>query len=310
MTEGMKGMLAMASAAAIWGVSGIYYKALSNVPPLEVLSHRTLWSVVFFGGVLLVQGLGGELRAALGRWRTWAVLGPAAVLISTNWLGFIYAVQSGEALEASLGYYIFPLVAVGLGYLLLGERFSWIQMGAIGLAVLAVGLLTLGLGVAPWLALVLAGTFGAYGLLKKRLPLGPVISVFIEMMLLAPLALIWIYGAQTHLWSDIGGRSGGMFGRDWGTSLMLMLSGPLTGGPLILFAYAARRIPYATLGLVQYLNPTLQFVIAVTLFGEVFTIWDAVAFPLIWTGLALYSWEAWRKERASRSAAVSSGTVA
>lgn len=309
MSETRKGVLAMAATALIWGLSSIFYKALAEVPPLEVLSHRTLWSAVFFGIVLAIQGRGAEVRAIAGQPRLWAMLGVSAVMIAINWLAFINAVQTGDALEASLGYYIFPLVAVGLGYLVLGERFSRLQSVAIGMAALAVVVLTVGLGAAPWTALVLAASFGAYGLVKNRIDLGPVISVFMETLILSPFALLWLWGMHTGTWTDLGGRTGGFFGRDWATSGMLVFSGILTGGPLILFSYAARRIPYATLGLVQYLNPTLQFAVAVTLFGEPFTRWHAMAFPLIWAGLALYSRESLRQESRSPRRARSAGTV-
>ena len=199
-------------------------------------------------------------------------------MIALNWLLFIASVQQGRALEASLGYYIFPLLAVALGFLFLGERFTRLQRSRSALAALAVVVLTLGQGAAPWTALAIAATFAAYGLIKTRVRVGPVVSVFVETLLLAPLALVWLWGMHSGAWTDLGGRSGGAFGRDWATSAMLALSGPLTGGPLMLFAYAARRIPYATLGLVQYLNPTLQFAVAVALFGEPFTAWHAVAF--------------------------------
>ena len=295
MTEARKGVLAIACAATVWGLSGIFYHALSVVPPVELLCHRTLWSVVFFGAVLVVQRRGAEVRALLGRRRVLGVLAASAVLIAVNWLGFIWAVQNGQALEASLGYYIFPLFAVALGYLVLGERFTRLQSLAIGLAVLAVVVLTVGLGVAPWLALMLAATFASYGLIKQGVALGPVISVFVEMLILTPLALVWLWGVHEFGWTDIGGRVGGVFGHDPVASVMLALSGPLTGGPLILFSFAARRIPYATVGLVQYLNPTLQFAAAVLVLGERFTVWHAIAFPLIWVGLALYSWEGWRR---------------
>jgi chloramphenicol-sensitive protein RarD len=295
MTEERKGVLAIAGAATIWGLSGIYYKALSAVPPLEVLSHRTLWSTAFFLAVLAGQGRVGEALALLARPREWAPLAASAAMIAANWLLFIAAVQGGRALEASLGYYIFPLLAVALGYLVLGERFTPRQSAAIGLAALAVVVLTLGRGAAPWTALAIAGTFGAYGLIKNRVRVGPVMSVFLETLLLGPVALLWLWGLHGGSWSDLGGRAGGFFGRDWATSLMLAFSGPLTGGPLMLFAYAARRIPYATVGLVQYLNPTLQFAVAVALFGEPFSPWHAVAFALIWAGLALYSWESLRR---------------
>jgi chloramphenicol-sensitive protein RarD len=309
MADGTKGVLAMVGACIIWGLSGIYYKALAHVPPLEVLAHRTLWSVVFFGTVLLLQGRGRQVRDALATGRTLAVLAASAVIIALNWLGFIYAIQSGQALEASLGYYIFPLVAVALGFFVFGERFSRLQAVAIGLAALAVGFLTLGLGTPPWIALLLAASFGGYGLLKKGLALGPVISVFIETLLLAPVALIWLWGVHRSGWSDLGGRVGGIFLEDIGTALLLMGSGPLTAAPLILFSFAARRVSYATVGLVQYLNPTLQFAIAVLIFGEVFSLWHAVAFPMIWIGLALYSVESWRQEKRSRRQLITPSTL-
>jgi chloramphenicol-sensitive protein RarD len=308
MTEAGRGVLAIAVAATIWGLSGIYYKALAAVPPVEVLCHRTLWSVVFLGAVLAVQGRMGEAGRLLLRPRAWAPLAASAAMIATNWLLFIDAVQSGRALEASLGYYIFPLLAVALGFVLLGERFSLRQSLAIAMAALAVLVLTVGLGAAPWVALLLAVTFAAYGLIKNRVPFGPVISVLVETLLLAPLALVWLWGLHTGAWTDLGGRSGGYFGRDLATSAMLAFSGPLTGTPLILFSFAARRIPYATLGLVQYLNPTLQFLVAVLWFAEPFTRAHAIAFPLIWGGLALYSWGSWRQASA-RSRASSAGTV-
>jgi chloramphenicol-sensitive protein RarD len=309
MTEARRGVLAMASAATIWGLSSIYYKALSNVPPIEVLSHRTVWSAVFIGLVLAAQGRAGEVATVFSERRPWPVLAVGSVTIATNWLLFIAAVQTGHALQASLGYYIFPLLAVALGVLALGERLSRLQTLAVALAALAVLILTVGLGAMPRTALLIAGTFALYGLVKTRAQLGPVISVFFETLILAPLGLIWLWGMHAGAWTDLGGRTGGVFGHDLGTSAMLAFSGPLTGGPLILFSYAARRIPYATLGLVQYLNPTLQFAVAVAVFGEPFTRWHAVAFPLIWIGLALYSFDALRQERRSRSRAISPGTV-
>nr|MBA3326475.1 EamA family transporter RarD [Paracoccaceae bacterium] len=301
MSEPLKGVLAMILACTIWGLSGLFFKAIAQVPPAEVLSHRVLWSVIFLGVVLAAQGRLGELVAAAGRGRNWAVLATTAVLIATNWFGFVFAIQSARGLEASLGYYVFPLIAVALGYLALGERFSRLQALAIALAAAAVGALSVGLGAPPWIALLLGVTFGGYGLLKNQLGLGPVISVFFETALLAPLALVWLAGLHAGVWSDPGGRPGAFFGDDAATTALLALSGPLmTGGPLILFSYAARRIRLATLGLVQYLNPTLQFAVAVAVFGEAFTTWHAAAFPMIWVGLALYSGASWRQDRTER----------
>lgn len=309
MTEARKGVLAIVGAATIWGLSTIYYRALSGVPPFEVLSHRTLWSAAFLGGVLLVQRRADEVRALFAQPRRLELLVASAIMVSTNWLCFIWAVQNGRALESSLGYYIFPLFAVALGYLLLGERFTRLQSRAIGLAALAVAALTWGLGVPPWLALLIAASFALYGYIKSQVPFGSALTVFVETLLLAPFAIAWLWGIAALGWTDFGGRGGSHFGQDGFTTALLVLSGPMTGVPLILFSYAARRIPYATLGLIQYLNPTLQFVVAVALFGEPFTPWHGLAFPLIWAGLALYSWGAWRQERDARSRAIRAGTV-
>ena len=301
MSEGRKGVLAMVAATPVWGLSGLYFKALAAVPPLEMLSHRTLWSVVFLGTVLLVQRDGRALAALFRKPRLVGLLAVSAALIAANWLLFIHSVQTGQALEASLGYYVFPLCAVALGYLVLGERFTPVQRLAIGLAVTAVVVLAAGLGAAPWIALTLAATFSLYGLIKARIPRGSLLTVLVETLLLAPLALVWLWGVHRLGWHDIDGRAGGLFGSGLRTSLLLLCSGLLTGGPLLLFSYAAQRLPYATVGLLQYLNPTLQFAVAVAVFGEPFTPWHAFAFALIWTGLALYSWESLRRRAPSAS---------
>ncbi|MEX0969186.1 MAG: EamA family transporter RarD [Paracoccaceae bacterium] len=292
----MRAVFALVCACSVWGLSGIYYKAIAHVPPLEVLSHRTLWSMVFFGLVLLVQGRAGQVRATFANYKTLARLAVAAVVIAMNWGGFILSIQMGWALEASLGYYIFPLVSVAIGYFVFGERFRTKQAIAITIAAIAVLVLTIGLGAAPWMALMLATTFGAYGMIKKQLDLGPVISVFFETLLLAPLAIIWLLGAYLNDWSLVG-RSAGVFGTNWQDSLLLAFSGIMTGGPLVLFSYAARRLTLTSVGLIQYLNPTLQFAIAALIFAEPVTLWHSIAFPLIWAGLALYTWDNWRTER-------------
>lgn len=298
MSETTKGVGAMALACVIWGLSALYYKQIAHVPPLEVLCHRTLWSLAFFSLVLALQGRFGELprmlrsRALMGR----GVL--AALLISVNWFLFIYSIQIGRAVEASLGYYIFPLVAVMLGRLVLAECLSRLQWLAVAMAALAVGLLTWGLGVAPWISLILAVTFGFYGLIKKGLAAGPVVSVTAEVVLLAPLALLWLWGVHALGWNGLTGRNLGAFGASWHDSLLLAGSGVLTGGPLVLLSYASRRVSMATMGVVQYLNPTLQFLVAALIFAEPITGWHAIAFPVIWAALALYSFSALRQDRA------------
>ena len=216
MSEARKGVLAMVAATVVWGLSGLYFKALAAVPPLEMLSHRTLWSVAFLGAVLLLQRRGGELVAALGDRRLVAVLAVSAAMIAANWLLFIHAVQSGQALEASLGYYVFPLCAVALGYLVLGERFTPLQRLAIAVAAAAVAVLAVGLRAAPWLALAIAVSFSLYGLVKSRLAKGPVLTVLVETLFLAPPAAVWLWGAHAAGWHDLDGRTGGVFGRDVG----------------------------------------------------------------------------------------------
>ncbi|SEQ66249.1 chloramphenicol-sensitive protein RarD [Thalassovita taeanensis] len=288
----------MIACCTVWGLSPLYYKMLAHIPPLEVLSHRTLWSLVFFAVVLAVQGRMGPLRSALSSPRSVVIILIAALAIATNWFFFILSVQIGKAVEASLGYYIFPLVAVLIGVVAFGERLNRAQGLAVALAVLAVVVLTLGLGVAPWIALILSVSFGLYGLVKKSLSIGPVISVTAEVLLLSPIALIVIGMAwqQGH----------GAYGASLGDSLLLMVSGPLTATPLILFSYATKRVSMATVGLVQYLNPTLQFMCAVVIFGEPFGQWHVIAFSLIWAALAIYSLASLRQDRAARKARVRS----
>ena len=308
MSEAQKGIAAMVGACVVWGLSAMYYKQLAHVPPLEVLSHRTLWSLVFFGVVLTLQNRTAEILELFKSGRVLAMIGLAAVMISTNWFLFIYSIQVGKAVEASLGYYIFPLVAVMLGYVMLREGLTGPKWLAVAMAGIAVLVLTLRLGVAPWISVTLAVTFGLYGLIKKGTPAGPVVSVATEVLLLAPLALIWLWGVHLQGWQGLVGRNLGVFGHNWHDSLMLVGSGVITGGPLILFSYASKRISMATVGLVQYVNPTLQFLVAVLVFAEPFTRWHLIAFPIIWAALAVYSWDSVRQERVARRAAVSSGT--
>lgn len=306
MTETGKGVLAMVGVCVIWGASGLYYKLLAHVPPIEVLSHRTLWSAVLFSGLLAAQGRLGTLRGLLTG-RRLLLVALAAVMISANWFLFIFSVQAGHAIEAAMGYYIFPLVAVLLGVFSLGERLTRGQGVAVLLAAGAVLVLTIGLGVAPWVALAIAGSFGTYGLVKKRLGAAPVPSVTAEVLVLTPLALLWIWLTATGRVVEFG-RPGGHFFDSPLTAALLVFSGVLTAGPLIIFTYATARVRLATVGLIQYLNPTLQFIVATLIFAEPFTHWHAVAFGLIWAGLVIYSLEALRQDRAARKAARSPST--
>ncbi|UWQ08953.1 EamA family transporter RarD [Aliiroseovarius crassostreae] len=300
MRDSTKAIIAILLACTIWGLSPLYYKALAHVPPLELLSHRTLWSLVLFSAVLTAQRRLPDLLHLLRDPQGVLLVAIASVMISANWGGFIISIQIGKAVEASLGYYIFPLVTVLLARMIYGEVLGRGKLVAIGLAALAVAILTFGLGVPPWISLFLASTFAFYGVIKKRVQVGPVVSVTAEVLLLAPLALIWLAGVHLQGWTGLFDRNLGVFGYDLFDSLMLIGSGALTAGPLILFSYASKQLPLSTVGVVQYLNPSLQFLCASLIFAEPVTRWHAIALPLIWAALVIYSLAAFGQERALR----------
>ena len=275
-------------------------------------THRWLGIVAAsLAGVALIGGLigmPGKARAmtavyrvalvlAWQGWGVWAlvyapILAFAALMISSNWLIFITSIQIEHAIEASLGYYTFPLASVLMGAIFFRERLGRAQALAVALAGLAVVVLAAGYGAAPWIPLMVAITFALYGVAKKWLSIGPVVSVTAEVLLLSPIALAILWLAH---------RAGtGHFAADTSTTLLLMLSGPLTGLPLILFSYAARRLTLATVGVLQYINPSLQFLCATLVFRELFSLWHAIAFALIWTALAIYTTAIWRQDRAAR----------
>ncbi len=295
------GIVAVISACTIWGLSVIYYKVLAHVAPLDVLAHRTIWSAAMFGVIVLARGRGRELAEAMSDRRRVARLILAATMISGNWLCFIVSVQMGFIVESSLGYYIYPLVAVLFGLVFFGERPARAQQLSVALATAGVLVLAIGLGAAPWISLALALTFAIYGAVKRGVAARPLISVTAEVLCLSPVAIAWI------AW-----RGGAGFWIDWPTTLLLLASGPLTAMPLIFFSMAAKRLSSATLGILFYVNPTLQFLCGVLLFSEPFTLWHRIAFPLIWGAVALYSISLWRLSRRparKSSAAAESGTA-
>ncbi|MDA7550254.1 EamA family transporter RarD [Rhodobacteraceae bacterium] len=292
MTEIQKGVLAMVVACLIWGLSPLYYKLLVSVPPIELLSHRTIWSMVLFSLILLMQGrLQGSFKVLQDK-KIAAILLIAALMIAFNWFVFIYSIQVNRATESSLGYFIFPLVSVVFGVVLFRENLSPTQISAVMLAAAAVIILTYGLGQVPWIALSVSVSFGIYGVIKKSLSIPAIVTVTLEVLLLSPIALMILY---LHHASD----SGGQFGQSLSVSLLLVLSGLMTATPLILFSYATRRVELATVGILQYINPSLQFLCATVLFLEPLSIWHAFAFPLIWIALALYSWASFQTAKRS-----------
>ena len=281
MTEPRKGAIAMILASIIWGLSAIYYKQLSDTPPLEVLCHRTLWSVIVFIFILRLQDRLQDLKLVFLNKKLILGLFWAAAMISINWFFFIWSVHNDRATEASFGYYIFPLVAVLFGLIFFKEQLSLMKWCSVFLAIFAVTTLAISQNILPFVALVLSVTFGIYGALKKQINLGPVLSVTTEVILLLPLAITFLL-----YWHSSGF---GSFGKDIETTSLLIFSGPMTAVPLMLFSYAARRVQMTSLGIIQYLNPSLQFLVAVFIFAEPFGVSQGIAFGLIWLALFIYT---------------------
>lgn len=273
-----------------WGVVPIYFKLLQHVPALAVVSHRVAWSLLFVAVLVTLRGAWRDVIVACRSGKTWLVLSASSLLIATNWLTFILSVQWGRVLDASLGYYIAPLVNVLLGVLFLHEKLRRGQVAALLLATTGVLVLAMDRGMFPWIALVLAFSFGFYGLLRKVAPVGPLIGLLIETALLLPPALL-VIGVPTSL-----GLSGvALTQRDLG---LLALAGVVTAVPLLLFANAARKLRLATIGFLQYVGPSVQFLLAVLLFDEPFGRAKALTFALIWTAVTIYSVDSLRAHRA------------
>ena len=282
MSRRTAGLLAGIGAYGTWGVIPGYFKAVSAAPPLELLAHRVVWALVLLLLLLKRQGLLSEFREALRPGRTLAMLSASTVLIAVNWLVYIWAVVGGRVLEGSLGYFINPLVNVVLGVLVLKEKLERPVVLAVAMAGLGVAWLTLSVGHPPWVSLTLAFSFGSYGLLRKVCPVGAVVGLAVETLLLFPFALGYL------AWARGSGRLAFLAG-DLGLDVLLVLAGPVTAIPLLLFTAAARRLPLSTLGFIQYLSPTLQFLLAVFLWGEPLGPERAVAFACIWAGLLIFT---------------------
>jgi chloramphenicol-sensitive protein RarD len=281
--------VAWATAAFLWwGLSPLYWKALGGVDAGQLLAHRVAWSLALLVALLAARGRGPELRAALARPRTLATLVATTALIGANWFTYIWAVGAERVLEASLGYYVNPLVNVLLGMLFLRERLRRAQGLAVLLAAAGVAVLTAEVGRLPWVALVLALTFGFYGLLRKTVAAGPEVGLAVETALLAPFALAWL--VRLHA------AGAGAFGHGPAAiDLLLVASGVITVLPMVWFTRGARLLPLSTLGLLQYLSPTLQFLLAVAVYREPFTAAHLLAFGLIWSGLAVFTWDLRRR---------------
>ncbi|WP_340317763.1 EamA family transporter RarD [Rhizorhabdus argentea] len=281
------GVLMGVGAYTLWGLLSLYLRALAPLPPLYIMAHRVLWSLLLLAVITILFKRGAAARDAIRRPRVLLALLASTILIGANWLLFIYAIDAGRALQASLGYFINPLVNVLLGVAILRERLGRAELAAIGLAATGVALLAIEQHALPVIPLALALSFGLYGLVRKMIGIGAVEGLLIETVILAPFALGWLLlhgspsvppGTGPSLW-------------------LLMFGGVMTTAPLLLFNGAAQRIRYSDLGLLQYIGPTIQLVIAVQVFGEPLLPIHMVTFSMIWLGLVIYAAATWRRGR-------------
>ncbi len=284
------GLMAAIASYVLWGVFPLYWYLLKHVPSLQIISHRIVWCALFVVGFLVLREGWGWLRTALSRPRVGWMLLASSLLISINWGIYIWAVTNGRVVDASLGYFINPLVNVLIGVLVLGERLNRAQWTAVALAGIGVLWLALLHGDPPWIALALAFSFAFYGLIRKVANVDAVPGLAIESLILLLPALVWLGWAQS--------QGVGAFGQTgWRSDALLVFGGALTALPLIGFAYGARRIPYSLVGILQYIAPTLQLISGVWLLGEDFTRTQALGFGCIWLALGIYALDGWRRSR-------------
>ncbi|MCA1771539.1 MAG: EamA family transporter RarD [Halomonas sp.] len=292
--EAVKGVTFGLTAYTMWGCFPLFFALFDGVPAVEILIHRILWSCLFLVGLITLLRRWPPVVAALVEPQRLGRVLACALLIAFNWGMYIYAVETQQVLQASLGYFLTPLVNVALGMLVLREVMARLQLVALGLASLAIAIQFFMLGELPWISLLLALSFGSYGLFRKQVPLDGLSGLFVETLLLFPIALIVLAGFSWQGTSH--------FLDDTQTTALLVASGVITALPLMAFAGAARRLRLATLGFLMYINPSIQFLIALAVFGEPLSPIQLVTFIMIWIGLALYSWSAWQSRPSQLSA--------
>jgi len=293
MDERRVGVAAGLGAYGLWGVFPLYFPLLEPAGGLEIVAHRVVWSLLFIAGLLTVRRGWAQVRATVANRRALLVLAVAAVLIAVNWLVYVYAVNSGHVVEASLGYFINPLVSVVLGVVVFRERLRRLQWVAVGIALVAVVVLTVDYGHPPWISLALAASFGLYGLLKKVVRVDAAPGLFVEtaVVFLPALAVIGLLTAD--------GQSA--FGHEGvGNGLLLASSGLATAVPLLLFAAAASRVPLSTIGLLQYVTPLMQLSLGVFVFHEPMPPARLVGFAIVWLALAVFTADMLRQARSNR----------
>ncbi|MBY6019565.1 EamA family transporter RarD [Ferrimonas balearica] len=293
-TEARNGTLYAISAYLMWGFAPLYFKAIASVAPDEILMHRVIWSFFLVIALVWFGGRMGEVRALLRQPKKVALLALTAVLVGANWLIFIWAVANDHVLDASLGYFINPLFSVALGMLVLGERLGRLQMLAVGIATLGVLVQLIQFGSVPWISLALAGSFGIYGLLRKQVNLQASTGLLVETAILLPLALAY--------WAWIDSPTANFANNPLSLNLLLLAAGVVTTLPLLAFSAAAIRIPLYLLGMLQYIGPSIMFVMALTLFGESLSGPQLLTFGFIWSALVLLSFDGIKKARRKRRA--------
>lgn len=290
-----RGFMFALGAYSLWGFLPLFLKALDHIPAAEVVAHRVLWSLPIAGAVLLALGRTADIKAALRSPRTLGMAALTATIISVNWGIYVWAIAVNRTVEASLGYYINPLMTVALGAIFLGEKLSRPQIVAVGLAIVAVLVLTFEAGGLPWISLALASTFAVYGFLRKTLPIGPSQGFFLEVLILTIPAIGYL------VWLAMRGEGHFTFAQPE-NMLLLILCGPATAVPLLLYGFGAKLLRISTIGIMQYSSPTVVFLIAIFLFQEPFSVWKMVAFVLIWIALIIYSWAAFSHRPAEEPA--------
>lgn len=281
--DARRGFALALAAYLLWGLLPLYIKLVAHLPVLEVVAHRIIWSVPIAAAVLVWLGRTRDLMTAIRSPRMLGMAALTATLISINWSIYLWAIVANRAVEGALGYYINPLVNVVVGATLLGEKLDRLQIAAVALAAVAVTVLTIESGTLPWISLSLAFSFAAYGYFRKTLPIGPSQGFLLEVLLLSVPAI----GYAIYL--AVQGQ-GSFVANGASDTLLLLGSGAVTAIPLLLFSFGARLLKFSTIGMMQYIAPTMVFLIAVFVFHEPFGLHQAIAFGLIWTALALYSW--------------------
>jgi len=288
-----QGLAFALTAYVLWGFLPLYMKLLSHIPPAEVVAHRVIWSLPIAATLLIILGRTGDIKTALTTPKMLSMGCVTAALISINWGFYVWAITSGHALDAALGYYINPLFSVFLGAVLLGERLNKLQLAALALAFAAVVILTLEAGKLPWVAIALFVTWGFYALAKKSLPIGPNQGFLLEVLILTPPAIAYL------IWL---GPTGNFLGSAYNTWLLLGC-GVVTAVPLLIYANGAKLLRLSTIAILQYIAPTMIFLIGVFVFKEPFGGARMIAFPMIWMALVLYSIAIFRNMRAARKLA-------